>query len=38
MARCRLCLGYVKSSDLWGKCTSSAELEIHSNDRVLCIG
>jgi hypothetical protein len=24
--------------DLWVKCTSFAELEIHSNDRVLGIG
>jgi hypothetical protein len=24
--------------NLWVKCTSSAELEIHSNDRVLGIG
>jgi hypothetical protein len=28
----------LSSSDLWVKCTSSAELEIHSNGRVLGIG
>jgi hypothetical protein len=28
----------LSGSDLWGKCTSSAELEIHSNDRALGIG
>jgi hypothetical protein len=27
----------LSGSDLWGKCTSSAELEIHSNGRVLGI-
>jgi hypothetical protein len=34
-------VAYVQSvlsvSDLWGKCTSSTELEIHSNGRVLGI-
>jgi hypothetical protein len=28
----------LSGSDLWVKCTSSAELEIHSNDRVFSIG
>jgi hypothetical protein len=28
----------LSGSDLWVKCTSSAELEIHSNGRVLGIG
>jgi hypothetical protein len=28
----------LSGSDLWVKCTSSAELEIHSNDPVLGIG
>jgi hypothetical protein len=28
----------LSGSDVWVKCTSSAELEIHSNDRVLGIG
>jgi hypothetical protein len=28
----------LSGSNLWGKCTSSAELEIHSNGRVLRIG
>jgi hypothetical protein len=28
----------LSGSDLWGKCTTSAELEIHSNGRVLGIG
>jgi hypothetical protein len=28
----------LSDSDLWVKCTSSVELEIHSNDCVLGIG
>jgi hypothetical protein len=28
----------LSGSDLWVKCTGSAELEIYSNDRVLGIG
>jgi hypothetical protein len=28
----------LSGSDLWVKCTSSAELEIHSNGRVLGTG
>jgi hypothetical protein len=28
----------LNGSDLWVKCTRSAELEIHSNDRILGIG
>jgi hypothetical protein len=28
----------LSGSDLWVKCTSSAELEIHSNGRILGIG
>jgi hypothetical protein len=35
-------IAYVRAvlsgSDLWVKCTNSAELEIHSNERVLGIG
>jgi hypothetical protein len=35
-------VAYVRAvlscSDLWGRCTSSAELEIHSNGRALGIG
>jgi hypothetical protein len=28
----------LSGSDLWVNCTSSSELEIHSNDRVLSKG
>jgi hypothetical protein len=28
----------LSGSDLWIKCTSSAELEIHSNGHILSIG
>jgi hypothetical protein len=44
VSRDRPCLGvtYVQivlsGSDLWEKCTSSAELEIHSNSHILGIG